>query len=542
MKRIRNTFFTFCFILALVISSLPLSAAASAYSDVPDDAWYLSHVEHLSSMNILGGTGGGKFSPKRNITRAEFTAMLAKTVLTEAEIAQYKGIASFNDVSTGEWFAPYIRWAYENGIVAGYEGNRFKPNQVVSRQEMAKMIVNFADKMGYNFQNTTSADSFKDQSAIADWALSSVQKCQTSGIIQGYKDGSFGPGNSTIRSEAATMYDRFLTNASQNEYIISRKRVNGFSVSAATFDPRQYNSSMVTGNNHPNGAETMSSMVNRTGAKFAMNAAYFDMSTYVPNATIVNNWVPLTIDLKNTPDKAAFVVNGSGAASIQHFRLNQVATLTTADGTQHTFESVISNRKPSNGADSSRIIFTPAWGTSVQFDFPASNFIAVDSDGYVVDVGHNIHKINIPEGGFVLYQKTAREADEAFFLSCSIGDAISVSYYYNGSDEGDVKTAVAAGPRIVKGGAKYANYAAEGYTASDITQATRKRVAIGINADGKVVMLTTTCTMSQLSDIMISLGCVDAINFDGGASSGLYCDGRWLSTPDRKLNNMIAFG
>ena len=67
------------------------------------------------------------------------------------------------------------------------------------------------------------------------------------------------------------------------------------------------------------------------------------------------------------------------------------------------------------------------------------------------------------------------------------------------------------------------------------------RAAIGIKADGSLLILTANTSLPKLSQIMVSLGCVDAINFDGGGSTNLYVDGQWLYGPQERLLNTLLY-
>ena len=83
---------------------------------------------------------------------------------------------------------------------------------------------------------------------------------------------------------------------------------------------------------------------------------------------------------------------------------------------------------------------------------------------------------------------------------------------------------------------------AEGFKDPGITVYNARRACIGIKQDGKIMLLTANTNLSSLSKIMVSLGCRDAVNCDGGGSTNLFVDGQWLYGPqERKLNHMLVF-
>lgn len=266
------------------------------------------------------------------------------------------------------------------------------------------------------------------------------------------------------------------------------------------------------------------------------------MSTYVPSGTIIENGKAITTFDTYAPYKTSFVLDTSGNPSIQNFKTNQTVTLTRGGSAISQLEYVSSNRSPSSGTDPTRILYDKFWGSSV--GIYARDAVAIDSNGTVVNQGMYINDMAIPSGGNVLYQRNRREYEGDFFDSVQLGDAITIQNTYEGSTVSDIDLSIAAGPRIVKDSAVYGNattYKQEGLGASDIVSASAKRVAIGVNGSKVTIITVQSCTMAKLSEIMQGAGCTDAMNLDGGGSTGLYYDGTYLSTPSRKLNNMLYF-
>lgn len=540
MKR-KTKIFTLFMTVLLALSLFSPAASAASFSDIPSNAWYLANVQSLVSKNIIQGKGNGKFAPNASITRAEIVTMLAKTVLSQGEIQQYAGKSKFNDVAAGMWFTPYINWAAEAGVVAGYDGNVFRPNAAIKRQEMARMIINFANAYGFKLSARNAAVSFKDQSNIEAWARESVAACQTAGIINGDPGGTFRPRDSSTRGEAAAMYDRFLNYKSGSDYTVTFKKVNGVSVKAVEFSLGRYPASITTAYDRIYGGESMANMVSRTGAKFAVNAAYFDMNTYAPTSTMINGGSIVTVD-NNNPNAATFVMDTSRRGSIQNMNVNQKAILTRGGSAISSLANVGKHKKPSGSADATRIIFTSTWGSSV--GFPVSDAIIVDSNGTITRVikpSDNASDVGIPSSGYVLCQRARRPYEGNFFDSCRVGDRIALSFTYPGSAVSNIQTAIAAGPTIVRNGQAYNNYYYEGITKSDIVSGTNQKISIGLKSNGNVVLLTAYCNIGQLSNVMVSMGCQSALNLDGGSSAGIYYDGQWLIRPGRALNNMIYF-
>jgi exopolysaccharide biosynthesis protein len=107
-------------------------------------------------------------------------------------------------------------------------------------------------------------------------------------------------------------------------------------------------------------------------------------------------------------------------------------------------------------------------------------------------------------------------------------------------NEGTVQEAFQVGPRLVTNGAISVDPVAEGFTSYKILSSPGARSAIGILPNRQLVFVTTAgATVQQLASVMKQLGAVDAMNSDGGASSGLYVNGSYITTPGRDI--AVAF-
>lgn len=107
-------------------------------------------------------------------------------------------------------------------------------------------------------------------------------------------------------------------------------------------------------------------------------------------------------------------------------------------------------------------------------------------------------------------------------------------------DAGQVEGAVQAGPMLLKNGNVAVNAAAEGFQDPKILTGGGARSAIGITQNHELILLTVGgSTIPQLAQIMKQAGAYQAMNLDGGASSGLYLNGKYITTPGRKVSNAL---
>lgn len=183
------------------------------YADVSADSWYAEYVNYLSEKGIVNGKTSSLFEPQAPVTRAEFVKMIAG--LAGADVSAYTGsvsltgkvysVSQFNDVKSDFWYAPYVLWAVQNGIVRGISDTQFNPDGNITRQDMAVILARFADFAQIELSDTAEAAAFSDDASIASYARSAVSAMQKAGIISGKDDGRFDPRESAARSEACKM-------------------------------------------------------------------------------------------------------------------------------------------------------------------------------------------------------------------------------------------------------------------------------------------------------------------------------------------------
>ncbi len=115
------------------------------YTDSHLAPWSADAVVYLSDKSIVAGYEDGSFKPNNSITRAEFTKLVVEAFYG---ITAYEYTTAFSDVPQNAWYAPYVNKAYDNGIVAGTSAGKFNPNDTITREDMAVILYNAAIKHG----------------------------------------------------------------------------------------------------------------------------------------------------------------------------------------------------------------------------------------------------------------------------------------------------------------------------------------------------------------------------------------------------------
>jgi len=193
-----------------IIGVISISAESSLpFDDVNSVAWYYDEVQTVYDAGIMEGKTSTTFDPTANMSRAEFVTVLCR--LAGEEYAGKGSSLTFSDTDIGAWYADYVAWGVENGMVKGLPENRFAPNQAVSRQEMAVFIERFTSYMHLSLEENSKVDSFGDVSKVASFASDAVELMRQSGIIKGDEKGNFNPTSNASRAEVATVVTRILT-------------------------------------------------------------------------------------------------------------------------------------------------------------------------------------------------------------------------------------------------------------------------------------------------------------------------------------------
>lgn len=182
-------------------------ALTPTFTDVPATHWAFAHVESIADRGIVGGIGGGLFNPGSDMTRGDFVTVLGRYL--GVDTALYAG-SKFTDVNASMYYAPYVNWAAEAGIVGGYGGGRFGPTDKITREQMATLIVNFADTFGISLTDINGKAQFADDASISSWAKDGVYTAKAAGLVDGTGGNNFSPKGAASRAEVCAILYRLI--------------------------------------------------------------------------------------------------------------------------------------------------------------------------------------------------------------------------------------------------------------------------------------------------------------------------------------------
>lgn len=179
----------------------------SLYLDVPDSAWYYEYVQDVTKYGLMQGTGMGLFKPGELTTRAQ----VAKVIFSMSGNNTWPFTKTFSDVAQNDWYATPITWGADNKVILGYADGTFRPNNNITRQELVALLYRHE---GSPKVSGTEANKFTDYSAIGSYAVDAMEWAVENGIISGYLDGSVRPHGMTNRAELSKIinlyYEKFV--------------------------------------------------------------------------------------------------------------------------------------------------------------------------------------------------------------------------------------------------------------------------------------------------------------------------------------------
>ena len=176
-----------------------------------DDAtsgWYKPAVDFAQASGLMSGMGDNKFAPDVTTTRA-MVAQVMYELADEPDVSDLT--CPLSDVDSTAWYADAVTWAYNAGVVSGYEDGTFRPGRAITRQEMAVMFYGMlfgTDSILAEDDIKIALGAFKDGDTVASWAREAVAVCYISGIMVG-DNGSFKPTDLLSRAQLAQVFRSF---------------------------------------------------------------------------------------------------------------------------------------------------------------------------------------------------------------------------------------------------------------------------------------------------------------------------------------------
>lgn len=181
------------------------------FTDVPQIPgwWKYESIKYVYNHDIMYGISATLFAPDMQLDRAMFASVLYR--MAGSPQINFENI--FPDVQDGKYYSQAVIWANQQKIAVGYPDGTFGINENITREQIARMLYEYARNQGYDVIGRASLDNFADKDSVSSWAADNVKWAVSAGILNGKVKGDtlyLDPGGEATRAECATMLTMFL--------------------------------------------------------------------------------------------------------------------------------------------------------------------------------------------------------------------------------------------------------------------------------------------------------------------------------------------
>jgi hypothetical protein len=180
------------------------------FSDVTT-SWAKDSINDMGSRMVVTGVGDNNYAPDRDITRAEFAAIVVRAL----GLKPGTGNNPFADVKSSDWYCDYVKTAYEYKLISGYSADTFGPADKITREEAMTMVARAMSITGLKAELKADEaekliESFNDSVNTADYAIANIAACIKTGIVSGRENNLIAPKDNITRAEVAAIVQRLL--------------------------------------------------------------------------------------------------------------------------------------------------------------------------------------------------------------------------------------------------------------------------------------------------------------------------------------------
>ena len=542
-------FFAIALVFAMCFTfALPMAAADNS----------TDRADKLNLLGLFKGTDAG-YQLDQPSTRIQGIVMLIRLLGKENDALNETRTAPFNDVG---WGKEYTSYAYNTGLTKGTGATTFTPNKQIKAIEYVTFLLralgyseekgdftwgtqlSLANKLGMvnqlAVQHMSNMD--LDRGDMVDLSYAALtcamktggktlaEKLVSEGVFtrsQGVSAGVIGNGVWTYNYEVP-----------KGPAIVHTKpKFGSLDVDLLTIDPTGVKIKAAMVNNTLGATASFKNIVNASGADAVVNANFFEA------------YESFKIPIGHVMVDGNFLYASSGLSSLGITKDGQLSIgrpavfVSINDMSGNWLWDAFEVNSPHQGEYLSTL-YTPAFGKSITVKAPGGvltvrngaisgyeykakgSTIAIPSDGYIVCMGDGVISTD-------------------YFRKPVIGTKVQLKpYLFKADAEGfvldkNVESIISGAPRLVQDG-YIVTELEDGFKEARFTTSSTPRTAIGINREGKLLIASVkSATIQQMRELMLNLGCVDAFNLDGGASTAMYHNGNYIRTPGRELTTTL---
>lgn len=181
----------------------------NTFTDVDEDDWFYEDVRFAVQNGLFKGTHDNTFDPGMPLSRA----MLVTSIYRFHHQGIPEGVAyqnTFVDVPQDAYYSDAVAWAKEAGLVSGFDNVHFGPDESITRQDLAMVLMRYIGMIGTEYITTQEYIYFADEAEISDYAKDAIQTLNKLGVLNGIGDNHIAPRDSATRAQAAAMLRRFV--------------------------------------------------------------------------------------------------------------------------------------------------------------------------------------------------------------------------------------------------------------------------------------------------------------------------------------------
>lgn len=175
-----------------------------SFADVKEADWFYDAVKYVQEKGLMNGIGDTAFGPHGTTTRG-----MIVTILYRLEGVPAVGTNGFTDVAAGKYYSDAAAWAAENKIVSGYGDGKFGPEDTITREQLATILMNYAKAKGYDVSARAELSTFSDAASVSGYAKDAMAWANAAGLIKG-DGGKLIPGGNAERAQVAVILQRFM--------------------------------------------------------------------------------------------------------------------------------------------------------------------------------------------------------------------------------------------------------------------------------------------------------------------------------------------
>ena len=191
---------------SLTNSSYSVIWNPKTFKDV-EKHWAKSAVNDMGARLVISGVGKDMFEPDKDVTRAEFAAIIVRAMGLKPGI----GDNQFKDVKSSDWYSGYVKTACDYKLISGYSADTFGPTDKISREQAMTIIAKAMDITGLKAnESTNQMESFIDFVNAHAYAKTSINACISTGVVSGKGKSLIAPKDNITRAEVAAIIQRLL--------------------------------------------------------------------------------------------------------------------------------------------------------------------------------------------------------------------------------------------------------------------------------------------------------------------------------------------